>query len=119
MSQQAGNRTPTARELLGFAIVFGLGTGLLEAVARGIQKYLFGTHLFLSPDIVWMAPLVDVVLFVLVAVGLLLVRKLLAVVRSAATRIGYAVMFGTFVFLIPVGPLLTTTRIGSVAALLL
>lgn len=119
LTTSAVQKVPTAPEILGFAVVFGLGTGLGEVFVRGIQRYGFGSHLFLSRDVVWMAPLADAVLFVLAAAGLLLVRAVLTTLRPGVTRVGYAAMFGTFIALIPLGPLLTTPRIHTIAAVLL
>ena len=118
-SREAARPTPTAREVLGFALVFGLGTGLLEVFLRGVQRYGFGAHLFLSRDFVWLAPLADAALFVFVGAGLLLVRALLAGFRPATPRVGYATMFGTYVALVPLGPLLATPRIHGIAVALL
>lgn len=117
-SRQADRQTPRALEVLGFGVTFGLGTGLLEVSLRAIQRYGFGGHLFLGRDLVWLAPLADAALFVLVAAALLLFRALLGTLPGNR-GLGYALMFGTFVFLIPLGPLLTTPRIHGVAAVLL
>ena len=107
----ASRQVPAASEVLGFALVFGLGTGLLEVVLRGVQKYVFGGYLFDTRDMVWMAPLADAGVFLLAGFGLLAVRGLLGLIRPGRPHVGYATMFATYVAMIPLGPLLTTWRI--------
>jgi len=118
-SRQAGRQTPSALEVIAYAVVFGLGTGLLEVFLRGVQRYGFGSHLFLTRDVLWMAPVADAALFVLAGAGLLLVRAALAALRPGVAHVGYAAMFGTYLAMIPLGPLLMTPRIHGIAAVLL
>ena len=52
----------------------GLLTGFAEVLVLGLKLYVIGEFLTLSQHAVWMAPLVDGVLFTLIAGGLLLLR---------------------------------------------
>ena len=61
----------TPRIVVAQALCFGLLTGLCEAVLIGIKHGVLGHIVRTGPDIVWMAPVVDAVLFFVI--GLLLI----------------------------------------------
>ena len=62
---------------------FGLAIGVTEGIARTVQRYLFGTRMWVSPDVVWMAPIADVALFLLLGVVLAGLGRLWPALRSA------------------------------------
>ncbi len=101
-----------ARDTLALALAFGLLNGVLEAGFRGAQIVL-GMRSFLSPDVVWMAPLGDVALMLGVT-AVLLVPSL-----GGPSRLGAAPLVGVYVTLVALGPLLITTRIHWAASCVL
>ena len=56
-------------------IWFGLITGFAEVLVHGIKKFLLHTWIFLGPDIIWMAPLADGLLFGCVGLLLLILAR--------------------------------------------
>src|SRR6478735_4278691 len=46
-----------------FAVWFGLVTGFGEVILLGLKKFYLGRPIWFGPDIVWMAPLADAILF--------------------------------------------------------
>ncbi len=68
------NPVPAAeapRSVLRLAVWFGLATGIGEVAQIALRKLLLNRIVFAGPDVVWMAPVADTLLFV--AAGLLLV----------------------------------------------
>lgn len=109
----SGAPTPTPLETLRLAVWFGLLAGLIEVTIRGVQRFVLDEWLFLSADVVWMAPVAQLALYLLVAAFLLLAS------RARGRPLPYAWVFATFVFLFLIGPLLTTSRIHWLASLAL
>jgi arylsulfatase A-like enzyme len=62
----------TFRSLLTLALWFGLVVGLMEGTLRTVQRLVIGQWTFLSPHVVWMAPVADVCLYAIVALLLFL-----------------------------------------------
>jgi arylsulfatase A-like enzyme len=90
--------------ILLLSLWFGLLTGLGEVGMMGIRKYVLHRFLFLSMDSVWMAPLADVVLFLLAGSVLAILRRIVpAKIRVPAV----AILSGLSVFalLLTYGPL--------------
>jgi arylsulfatase A-like enzyme len=54
---------------------FGLITGLFEVTIRGIQKFGLHGYIHQSPDIIWMAPLADVLIFSFASFPLWLIAR--------------------------------------------
>ncbi|MBS1786582.1 MAG: sulfatase-like hydrolase/transferase [Acidobacteria bacterium] len=98
---------PPAKLLL-LAAFFGFLTGLIEIPFLGLEKAISHRALFLGPRVIWMAPVTDVVLFILVGFLLLLFR-----LRSARMALGI------FSFLAFLSWLLIFPRIQWYASVLL
>lgn len=75
------------RRLLPTALAFGLWTGLLEQLPIDLARR-GGVFVRVSPDLAWMAPAADVVLFGLVALGLLLLGAVRPRARSRPVVLG-------------------------------
>jgi arylsulfatase A-like enzyme len=60
---------------------FGLLTGLIEVALLGIKTFYLGALVRVGGDVVWMAPLVDLSLFVAVAIVLVLIGRAFPAVR--------------------------------------
>jgi arylsulfatase A-like enzyme len=70
-------RSATTR-ILSRALWFGLLAGVVEGIVPLVQKLVFGRmRIHASPHLVWMAPLAEAMLFLLVGLGLALVVRLL------------------------------------------
>ena len=54
------------------ALWFGLITGLVEVLLLGIKKFYLGQVIKFGPDVIWMTPLADAVLFLIPACVLML-----------------------------------------------
>ncbi len=65
----------TARRILALAAWFGLLTGSGELVCFGIQKFLLHQLIWFGRHIVWMAPLANLCLFVLVGLVVMAVQR--------------------------------------------
>lgn len=86
------------------ALWFGLATGIAEVTLMAIRKFALHRFLFLSTDAVWMAPVADVILFVIAGLGLILLRLML----PRRIPLSPVVLFGalaTFTLLLMFGPL--------------
>lgn len=103
---------PRVGELLRAAAAIGLATGFLEAAFRLAQR-LAGRRTFLSEDVAWMAPVADLVLFVLVAL------VALGVARALGRRLDRRVFFGLLAFVAALGPILAFPRIHPAAGIVL
>jgi arylsulfatase A-like enzyme len=100
-------------KLLLFAAWFALATGLGEISIRAVQKFFFRQWIYVSSQIVWMAPLADLVLFLLAGFILLLVARFWPGVASSK------IVVFIFAFLSFSGPLLWFPQLHILAALLL
>jgi len=94
-------------------VLVGLATGLGEVALRGVQVFVLGSGIHLSPHVVWMAPLADVAL--LAVAGALLAR----LSRRWPTAASPGVALFVFLFLALVGPLVFLPRLHLAAAVLL
>lgn len=103
----------TGPQVLGLAVWFGLATGCMEVLARGVQHFLLHSPIYVSYQMAWMAPAVDVLLFLLAGVLLLGIARLVR--RQVGLRTGL-VVFSVLMFL---GPLLNFPRIHWAAGLVL
>ncbi len=61
--------------MLRLALFFGLLSGIFEVAVLGFKKFYHGEFIFLSQDVIWMAPVADAVLFV--CIGILLIPAIL------------------------------------------
>ncbi len=105
-------RRASAPRLLIVGLWFGLLTGFAEVLAMALKLYVVGEFLTLSPHAVWMAPVVDAILFVGITATLLLVRSLLP-------RFGAAEIAGVLVFAGMVAVLLPFRGLHIAASLLI
>ncbi len=106
-------RVPAAGVVLLAAVWFGLVTGLGEVVMRLGQKHILNGLIRTSPQYPWMAPVANVMLFVLAATLLLALRPVSARLR------GDRAVFFLFVFLGVLGWVLLPWRISLWAGLVL
>jgi arylsulfatase A-like enzyme len=90
--------------VLWLALWFGLGTGVAEVALLGVRKFFLHRFLFLSVDAVWMAPLADAILFLIVGVGLIVLRLVLPRKIPLPPVLFFTAM-GTFTLLLMYGPL--------------
>jgi arylsulfatase A-like enzyme len=102
-----------ASSILLTAIWVGLLVGLAEVSVRAVQVFIVHQWIWLSPDVVWMAPLADVSLLVIAGSVLVLSGKVWPRLASS-----WSVLF-VFTFLGFLGPILFMPRLHPYAALLL
>jgi arylsulfatase A-like enzyme len=105
--------TLDSASVLGLCVWVGLLTGLMEVALRSVQSQVLGIRIWLSADLVWMAPLADVVIFAALGLVLTALHKLWPRVVSPT------VLAAVLAFTAIVGPLLHLARIHQVASLLL
>jgi len=103
----------TARELLWVGAAIGLSTGVVEVAFRGVERLVSGRQLHVSAQIVWMAPLADFILALLISGGLLTLA--LVVGRRVRPRLAIGVLLLPLTF----GLSLQVPRVHIVAALVL
>ena len=108
MDPASGSPAPRATDrpgaVLWLALWFGLGTGIAEVILLAIRKFGLHRFLFLSVDAVWMAPLADAILFVILGLGLLLLRLVLPR-RIPLPPVLFFSALATFTILLMYGPL--------------
>ena len=68
--QSAARPVDSIRPALLVATWFGLAAGLLEAIAATLLKGAPGFAVRMSPEILWVAPALDLLLFLLITAGL-------------------------------------------------
>jgi len=78
--------------ILILAIWFGLLTGLGEAVLLGIQKFRMGQVIRFGPNIVWMAPFADAVLFLIVGSIIILIGRLSGRLSKGLNRLALGIL---------------------------
>ena len=100
--------------VLGTAVWFALVTGLLEAVYLIVRDRVFGKHIGLGPDLIWMAPVTDLLWF-----GALAVPMILLVLWLWPRRLQFHVATGAFAFLAFSSLVLLYPRMHRIAALIL
>jgi arylsulfatase A-like enzyme len=90
----------SAPSLALFSAWFALLAASLELLARGLQRYAFGDVMRLSRDVIWMAPLGQLMIFGPLAMVLLLVfaiRRTTVPMRLAITVFVFTTFFGVFI----------------------
>ena len=100
-------------EPLLIAAWFGLLAGLTEGVLTNFLRDVHGFTFRTSPQILWIAPLFDLILFLLMGVGLA------AFLRIKGTLPGFLMAVGFFSWATLFGVLLLLGRINKIAALIL
>jgi len=73
---------------------FGLATGFGEVLSLGVRKFGFDRMLFLGRDIVWMAPLADLILFLALGLGLSIAGRLWPRLVSIRLAVGVLAFVG-------------------------
>ncbi|MEO8199313.1 MAG: hypothetical protein ABI679_02220, partial [Gemmatimonadota bacterium] len=91
----------------------GVLTGLGELLFLAARKFIKHKFLFVSPDVVWMAPLSDILIFLII--GLLV----LALRAAFPRQITWKTAFGGYLFLGALALLLMYPPLSRVAATLL
>lgn len=99
--------------ILTLGIWMGILTGLGELVFLAARKFIRGKFLFMSPDVIWMAPLTNALLFLLI--GLLL----LGLNRAGLRRITWRTGFGVYLFLAALAMVLMYPTLSRWAGLVL
>jgi arylsulfatase A-like enzyme len=102
-----------ARTIALFGLGFGLATGLGEVALRGMQR-LRGSRTFLSADVVWMAPLADIALFLFLAVLLILLTA-----RWKTRLRAPHLVFTVYLLFALIGPVLAYPRLHAAASVVL
>jgi arylsulfatase A-like enzyme len=103
----------SAIPVLRIGLWIGLLTGFAEVIIHGLRLFVFGEFLTLSHHAVWMIPLVDAILFSLIALGLALARKMWP------ERLSWVVAVGVLVFIAAMALLRMFPRIHTAASLLI
>jgi arylsulfatase A-like enzyme len=103
----------TTGRIMRLAATLGLLAGLAEVGLRIVQRFVLHTKTFLSLDVVWMAPVADLTMFLVLGVALALARRL------AANRIGFTAVTASLLFLLVAGPALAVTRLHPAASMVL
>ena len=103
---------PGAKDLLRLAASLGLAVGFFEAAFRVVQR-MTGRRTFLSRDVLWMAPLADLALFLLVAL------IAIAIARAIRRPLDLRTAFTILAFIAILGPILAFPRLHPVAGLVL
>ena len=98
-------------DVLRLSVWFGLATGLTEVAIRASQKFVLGSFISVSPFVVWMAPLADVILFTIVGLIIFLVARFWTPLGSLRA---VALVFASLAF---AGPLIFFPRLGPYAML--
>lgn len=83
----------------------GIVTGLGEAALFGIRRLLLGRLVFLPSDVVWMAPLADLVTFLLLGAVLALAGRVTRGRIGLSFTFGCLTALGTFTLSLQYGPL--------------
>ncbi len=91
--------------VLQLAAWFGLLTGFGELALLGIRRFLLHRFLFVGRDIIWMVPVADAVLFVVLGVGFLLLRRATSGRVTPVHLAGFLTALGCFTLLLHYGPL--------------
>jgi len=97
-----GLRDPTdltsmrLRALVILALATGLLAGFAELFGHGVRRFLLNEFLFLGPDVLWTAPLVNAAIFLLLGLGLFSGARLLPRLITLGRTAGIFVFFGSF-----------------------
>lgn len=84
------------RPLVVLALSAGLLAGFVELLGHGVRRFLLHEFLFLGPDVVWTAPLVNALIFLVIGLGLFLVAKLARRWPTLAVAAGLFAGLGAF-----------------------
>ena len=87
------------------ALWFGLVTGFGELALLALRRFVLHSFLFVGRDIVWMLPLADAVLFVVLGAGLFLLGRAVSGRITSIHLVGFLTSLGCFALLLHYGPL--------------
>lgn len=113
VSHSDSRSSPGALTVLLVAAWLGLLAGFGEVALLGIRRYVLHRFLFVGQDIVWAVPVADAVLFVILAVVFLVLRRIAPGRIRLVHLVGLLTAVGCFAWFLHYGPL------HRVAALLL
>jgi len=113
VSHSDSRSSPGALTVLLVAAWLGLLAGFGEVALLGIRRYVLHRFLFVGQDIVWAVPVADAVLFVILAVVFLVLRRIAPGHIRLVHLVGLLTAVGCFAWFLHYGPL------HRVAALLL
>jgi len=99
--------------ILRLGLWFGILTGLGELVFLAARKFIRHKFLFITPDVLWMGPAANAVLFLLVGLLLVLLH------RAGMRRIGWQAAFGVYLFLAALAATYMYPPLSWIAGLLL
>ena len=99
---------------MGFALWFGLASGLLEVLLLAVRKSVFGTILWMGRDAAWMIPVATTLFFLLLGAGLALGSRVLPGLLTLRFCLGVMVGVSCFGLLFMFAP-----RLHKYAAMLL
>ena len=105
-TQSAANKQPAQFLLL--SAWFGLLTGFGEVFLLGIKKLILNRIILLSPQVVWMAPLADVLIFVFIGLILLLLGQRwpsFCSIWSATFIFSFLIFLSLLLMYVPLHPL--------------
>ena len=105
LQPDSGRASPGALAVLLVAAWLGLLTGFGEVALLGIRRYVLHRFLFVGQDIVWAVPVADAVLFVVIAVVFLLVRRFAPARIRLIHLVGLLTAVGCFAWCLHYGPL--------------
>ena len=105
LKPDSSRASPGALAVLLVAAWLGLLTGFGEVALLGIRRYVLHRFLFVGQDIVWAVPVADAVLFVVIAVVFLLVRRFAPARIRLIHLVGLLTAVGCFAWCLHYGPL--------------
>jgi arylsulfatase A-like enzyme len=89
------------RQLIVTGLWLGFLTGFAEVLALGLRLYVIGEFVTLSRHAAWMAPLVDGLLFALIATCLVVLRRLAPTLVTVPGAVGLLVFLAVVALLLP------------------
>ena len=98
--------------LLTASLWFGLFAGVFEALARTLPRFVSGWHTEAPVEILWIAPVFNLALFLVLGIGLAMLNR---AIRAPNIRLALAVFVGVVLF----GVLFSLEIIGRLPSLIL
>lgn len=105
VSHSDSRSSPGALAVLLVAAWLGLLAGFGEVALLGIRRYVLHRFLFVGQDIVWAVPVADAVLFVILAVVFLVLRRIAPGRIRLVHLVGLLTAVGCFAWFLHYGPL--------------
>jgi arylsulfatase A-like enzyme len=114
---EAGIAHLRARVVVAFALALGLLTGLGEASLLGIKQQLLGQFVRFGPDLVWMAPVSDALVFLAVSLMVIGAARLWQPLGRAHVQVSVLAFLGFLSVLLLYYPLHPYARVLLAAGL--